>query len=293
MNLDELRAQVAADEAARPAVRFAALDDVEFRADGDRLMFVGHAAVFDRLSEDLGGWRERIQCGAFRKVLDSNPDVRFLFNHDPGLVMARTTVTAPPGMLELREDPKGLRAYAELVPTQAARDLRELVAAGVVNQMSFSFAIGSRGQQVWTEEDDALVRTIVSFGDLYDVGPATFPAYPQTDATMRALVCGVEVVSGRGEVCEPALRELAWRIHRGEQAATAEERAALDRAFARTATVSPWLAERALGAVSQEPELQAAIPGMRATVLLEPDAAAAGPPYRLAARQRRLRLLTG
>jgi HK97 family phage prohead protease len=245
--------------------------------------------VFDRLSEDLGGFRERIQRGAFRKALDKDTlDVRFLWNHDPNHVLARSTITEGGGLLDLREDPSGLRVYAELVPTTFAKDLRELVKARVVTQMSFGFRIHPDGSDVWQEEDGELIRTIVSFGELFDVGPVTYPAYRQTDASMRSAVCGVEVLSG-GTVREDALRELAWKIHRGEQDATAEDRAALDAVFARTDTVSPWIAQRTLEAASQEPELRESIPGMTATVVLEATPSGDPVPYRLAARRRRLR----
>ncbi|HVL52831.1 MAG TPA: HK97 family phage prohead protease [Vitreimonas sp.] len=290
--LDAVREDVLAREAASAPRRTAALDEIEFRDAGDKLIFTGHAAVFDRLSDDLGGFRERIQRGAFRKVLDRSPDVRFLVNHDSNLVLARTTVIDGPGLLELREDPKGLRVYSELVPTTQARDLRELVKAGVITQMSFSFRIYPDGTDIWEEVDGELIRTIVSFSDLFDVGPVTFPAYPQTDASMRSRVCGIEIVDGEGAVLEEHLRDLAWKIHRGDLTATVEDRAALDAAFARTNTVSPWTAERALRAASQEPELRAAIPGKTATVVLEDAAPSGGSvPYRLAARQRRLRAL--
>lgn len=268
--------------------RHATFDEVEVRGDDLKLQFIGHAAVFDRWSEDLGGFRERIQRGAFRKVLDTTPDVRFLFNHNPDMILARSTVTNGPGMLELREDPKGLRTYAELAPTSFATDLRTLVKTGVVSQMSFGFTMRG-GSEVWAEGSDGLLeRTIISFGGLFDVSPVTFPAYVQTDASMRALACGIEFVTG-GEVQETVLRDLAWKIHRGELHASVEERASIDAAFARTGTVSPWIAERAFRAASQEPELQAAVPGKRATVTLEDDVS--GVPFRLAARQRRLRAL--
>jgi HK97 family phage prohead protease len=142
----------------------APMADMEVREDGERLIFQGHAAVFDRLSEDLGGFRERIQRGAFRKVLDANPDVRFLVNHDSmsatGLPLARTTNNT----LELREDPKGLRVYAELAPTTLAKDLRVLVKRGDVDQMSFGFSMRDEngdlaGKDVWTEGDTGLERT--------------------------------------------------------------------------------------------------------------------------------------
>jgi HK97 family phage prohead protease len=270
--------------------RQAAFDTVEFRDDGDKLVFTGHAAVFDRLSEDLGGFRERVQRGAFRKVLDAKTlDVRFLFNHNPDLVLARSTVVGGEGSVELREDPKGLRVYAELVPTSTAKDLRMLVKSGVVSQMSFGFRIHPDGKDVWQEEDGELIRTIVSFGELFDVSPVTYPAYPQTDASMRSTVCGVEILTVEGAVLEQHLRDLAWKIHRGQQDATVEERAAIDAAFARTATVSPWIAERTFRAASQEPELLAAIPGKTASVVIEDAPSGETVPYRLAARQRRLR----
>jgi phage head maturation protease len=99
--------------------------------------------------------------------------------------MARSTV-AGPGMLELREDPKGLRTYAELVPTQAAKDLRQLVQAASCRRCRSRSAIGEDGgKDVWDGEDGGSVRTIISFGGLFDVCPVVFPAYPQTDASMR------------------------------------------------------------------------------------------------------------
>lgn len=271
--------------------RTATFDTVEVREDGDKLQFIGHAAVFDNWSEDLGGFRERIQRGAFRKTLDQTPDVRFLFNHNPDLVLARSTVASGPGSLELREDPRGLRCYAELAPTSLATDLRTLVKTGVVSQMSFGFTMRG-GQDVWAEGDDGtLERTIVSFGGLYDVSPVTFPAYQQTDASMRSLVCGIEIVAG-GEVQQDVLRDVARRIHLGELHASVDERAAIDAAFTRMNGVSPWMAQRALQAVSQEPELQGVIPGKRATVVIE-DAPSGETLYRLAARKRRLRAHAG
>lgn len=254
----------------------------ETREGDGSITFVGHAAVFDRLSEDLGGFRERIQRGAFRKVLDTDPDVRFLLNHNDDIVMARTKS----GTMELSEDPRGLRVYAKLAPTQAAQDLRVLIKRGDIDQMSFGFTMRDGGKDVWTEEDNGLVRTIIAFGGLLDVSAVAFPAYPQTDASVRT-------VAGANVEDLEALRAVAWRAHQGEIELTPGERAAIDAALTNMQSVSPWIAERALTAVSQEPELRAAIPGKVTTVTITdadaPDGQSEGPAYRLAARQRRLR----
>jgi HK97 family phage prohead protease len=145
----------------------------------ERFEFVGHAAVFDSLSENLGGFREQIKRGAFRDVLDQ--DVRLLVNHDPNMPLARGD------SLELTEDPTGLQVRALIRSDLSyARDLRINLEEGNVTQMSFAF--GSDVEDDWTEaEDGILVRTIRRFGSLFDVSPVTFPAYPATDAGLRAI----------------------------------------------------------------------------------------------------------
>jgi phage head maturation protease len=97
-------------EAGAREQRAAVLDDLEFRgADEDgKLKFRGHAAVFDEWTEIpsyFGSFMERIQRGAFRKVLSAGADVRFLINHD-GLPLARTAS----GTMKLKEDTRGLRS---------------------------------------------------------------------------------------------------------------------------------------------------------------------------------------
>jgi HK97 family phage prohead protease len=153
---------------------------IETRAEGGDTI-KGHAAVFNSLSEDLGGFREKLLPGAFRNVLTD--DVRALINHDSNLVLGRSTS----GTLTMSEDERGL--YVEIVPpaTQAARDLMQLMQRGDVTQMSFAFSIRGEDQQ-WTENSDgSWLRTIGKVARLYDVSVVTYPAYPETDAAVREL----------------------------------------------------------------------------------------------------------
>jgi hypothetical protein len=78
----------------------------EFRVveENKKPKLVGYAAVFDKFSEDMWGFKEKIAKGAFAESLKRQDDVRMLFNHDPNFVIARTTN----GTLKLREDDKGL-----------------------------------------------------------------------------------------------------------------------------------------------------------------------------------------
>ena len=282
MKLDEIRGALTGKTERRTVV----IDDCEIRADGSKRTFRGHAAVFDSLSVDLGGFREKIKRGAFRKVLQSGPDVRFLKNHDANLIFGRSTA----GTLRLKEDGTGLFVENDLPTdsegrlTASAEELSIAVERGDITGMSFAFRVKPDGDDDWAEEDGAFIRTILRFGALMDVGPVTYPAYTATDAAVRSLL-GVDILDATGEPIEQPLVDLAWRIFRGEVDASDEQRARVDAELAKLETVSPWIAERALRAVSQEPELQAVIQGKRVRfedVPLEGDAA-----LRIAAMRRR------
>lgn len=155
-----------------------AVVEMETREDApDAMIFRGHALVFDSPSEDLGGFTEYVARGATKRVLENHPDTRALFNHDPNYVLGRTISKT----LDLREDPKGLHVYFTAPDTSYARDIRELVKRGDVNQMSFAFQVE---RDRWEESaDGSIVRTILELKDLHDVSIVTYPAYPVTDVT--------------------------------------------------------------------------------------------------------------
>lgn len=152
---------------------------IEQREGKSRPTIVGHAAVFNSMSENLGGFREIIEPGAFDSVLGD--DVRALFNHDPNFVLGRTKS----GTLSVSVDEKGLRYDITPPNTTYANDLIENLSLGNITQSSFGFTVD---KDRWEEnEDGVIVRYITAVRRLYDVSPVTFPAYPETDVAKREL----------------------------------------------------------------------------------------------------------
>ncbi len=139
----------------------------------------GHAAVFDKLSLDLGGFQEKIAKGAFTNALSGNPDVLQVWDHDTRYTLSRTLNNT----LELREDPYGLHFWGRVAPTSYAADLRILLERGDISQCSFMFTIERETWEYVEQEGqrDEITATIEEVGTLYDVTICGRGAYPQTD----------------------------------------------------------------------------------------------------------------
>ncbi len=155
-------------------------DITELRVDqgeNQKPIIKGYAAVFNVLSEDLGGFREQVAPGAFKDTI-ARDDIRALFNHDPNYVLGRTKNRT----LRLVEDEKGLAIEIDPPDTQWSRDLQESIKRGDITQMSFGFrAVRDEWKQ---EEKKTPIRTLIE-NWLRDVSPVTFPAYPQTSVKVR------------------------------------------------------------------------------------------------------------
>lgn len=156
---------------------------------GGKRYAVGHAAVFGKLSRDLGGFKERIQPGAFSRAIAARQDTKLLINHDPNFLIARIKNNS----LQLREDSLGLFFKADLPDTTAGNDLQEMLDEGLLDECSFAFTV-SDGQR-WSREIDpdtsemGDVRTLTDVDELFDVSVVCEPAYFGTDvqAASRAL----------------------------------------------------------------------------------------------------------
>ena len=182
---------------------------------GDKRTITGYAARYNVLSDDLGGFRERIASGAFKRILDTNPDVVCLFNHSDNAVLGRTTA----GTLRLSEDSRGLKFECDLPDTTAGRDTYKSVQPGDLNGCSFAFMVDDARmcdykEEEINDEDESMrgklkrafrtvVRTIRDFANLIDVSVVTHPAYPQTSVDARHLLVGAEVRSRVASLKKP------------------------------------------------------------------------------------------
>ncbi len=155
--------------------RFCDLHGLTVRAETEQPTISGYAAVFNSLSVELWGFREKIAPGAFADTLAD--DIRALWNHDAAIVLGRTKA----GTLTLAEDNTGLRC--EIAPPASAAAYVESIRRGDVDQMSFGFRTL---KDEWNEDENGtLIRTLLRC-KLYEVSPVTFPAYPATSIGVRS-----------------------------------------------------------------------------------------------------------
>ena len=169
--------------------------------EGENRHISGYAAVYDSLSEDLGGFYEVLERGAFDEVMRSEPDVRALSQHDTVKILGRTSAET----LTLEADSRGLKMDIALPDTSYAADLYESVRRGDISGASFGFRVGFDDYVFdWDADDlDLPVRRIKRIRELIEVSVVTFPAYQGTEvsADVRSLL----------QRPKPAMRKLNQR----------------------------------------------------------------------------------
>lgn len=190
------------------AEREVRIAECELRArkqEGGQTVLTGRAIVYNRLSEDLGGFREMFAPGSLAASLEAHPVASF-WQHDPAYVLGRTSN----GTLQLRDGQDGLDFVITPPDTQWARDAMVSIERGDVYQMSFGWTPDPNGDE-WKMLEGEVLR-IVRSARLFEISPVTFPAYPQTSveltkraADLRAQSAGTQPDAG-AEDLERALR---------------------------------------------------------------------------------------
>lgn len=150
----------------------------------DGLTLEGYGAVFNevtRINDWEGEFDERIQPGAFAKTLEGRTPV-LQFDHGSHPLVG----SLPLGRItDIREDARGLFVRARLHDNWMVQPVRDAIASGSIDGMSFRFNVVN---DVWEERDGQLpLRTITEI-KLHEVGPVVFPAYSTTEVGVRSQV---------------------------------------------------------------------------------------------------------
>lgn len=160
----------------------------EVRMEGDGVTadtpkkITGHGSVWNTPA-DLYYFVELVKPGAFLESI-ANDDIRCLFNHDSNLLLGRNKAQT----LRLFEDEVGLGFECIPGDTSVARDVVSHITRGDVSQCS----IGFNALDEETYKQDGIWYREITKAKLWDVSPVTFPAFVQTDVSMRSAEMAVK-----------------------------------------------------------------------------------------------------
>lgn len=161
---------------------------VEWRAgtDGGMGKLGGYAAVFNRASQNLGGFVEQVDPVAFNKSIGDALRVFCRTHHMDTWLLGTTEAET----LRLSVDGTGLAYEVDLPDTQAGRDTQSLAKRGDLRYSSFAFRCI---EDEWSVTPDGFpLRTLLAV-QLVDVAPVVEPAYLDSTTGMRSLAARLDV----------------------------------------------------------------------------------------------------
>lgn len=190
---------------------------VEYRETAGALgTLSGYASVFNRLSQNLGGFVERVDPAAFNKSIADQVPVLARYNHDDNHLLG----TTEGGTLTLEVDGTGLRYDVAIPDTSSGRDVRELAKRGDVRYSSFAFRTVA---DEWDLTPEGFpLRTLLAV-QLVDVAPVNNPAYRDTSTGLRSLADHLQL--DVAQVRDAAPEELRQLILHPKDSRTEEARA--------------------------------------------------------------------
>lgn len=160
---------------------------VEFRAAADGLgTLFGYASVYNRYSQNLGGFVEQVAPGAFSKSLGDKVAVIARYNHDDNYLLGTTEAET----LRLSDDVTGLGYEVDLPDTSSGRDVAFLSKRGDLRYSSFAFYTL---EDEWSVTEQGFPLRTLQAVQLVDVAPVNTPAYLDTSTGVRSLASRLEV----------------------------------------------------------------------------------------------------
>jgi len=168
-------------KAPKYAERSVSFETRDFGDDGFTLE--GYGAVFNqatRIDSHEGRFDEVIDRGAFNKTLsERTPVLQFDHGRDPA------TGSVPIGSIEdIRSDDHGLFVRARLHDNARVEPIRQAIASGAVDGMSFRFQVM---RDDWDESRETPMRTLREVS-LLECGPVVFPAYAGASVGVRSIL---------------------------------------------------------------------------------------------------------
>ncbi len=150
---------------------------------GDGFTLEGYGAVFNtstRIDSWEGKFDEVIARGAFASSLSNfTPVLQFDHGRDAA------TGSVPIGAIEaINEDDHGLFVRARLHDNARVEPIRQAIASGAIDGMSFRFRVDAES---WDKSNPTPLRTIRE-ATVFELGPVVFPAYAATSVGVRSLL---------------------------------------------------------------------------------------------------------
>ncbi len=169
--------------------------------EGGAFIIRGTSPVFNAISEvlidpEVGPFREVIEPTALDALFaKGTPDTRGRMDHK--IVLGRTKNNT----LMLRKTEKGIEydIFINVDDPEAMSAYRK-VQRQDVDGASFMFTVPPNGE-TWEMQDGMPLRRVKEIDQLMDVGPVTYPAYPQASASARSKV--IELRQQQNEPTDP------------------------------------------------------------------------------------------
>jgi HK97 family phage prohead protease len=161
------------------------------RSEGnDGLTLSGYAAVFNSPTRIRGEqpsvFDEVIAPGAFAKSIRERKPV-LMFDHGKNPYLG----PYPIGNINtIREDARGLFVEARLHDNWLVQPVRDAIASGAVDGMSFRFSV-NKDRETWDRSGAVPLRTLQEV-NCAELGPVVFPAYMDTSVAVRSMLGALE-----------------------------------------------------------------------------------------------------
>ena len=167
-------------------IRTIDLVDSELRATRRGRTIEGLGIVFNKISADLGGFREMIKPEAIKGIIETS-DILALMNHDESRgILARSTNGV--GSMDTEVTTVGIKYIFEAPDTVLGDEALSGVRRGDIRASSFAFTVADDGDKWEKQPDETYLRTIIKFDKIFDFSLVYRPAYADTTVAVRSLV---------------------------------------------------------------------------------------------------------